>query len=149
MSVKQAAANKLPYSINIKLQMSAEEGVKEVKVDRKLKNAIMDGVEPQGGGGRQLSMKELNRVVKNIVDGGRYADGEKALVRALLAATDDRQHVEINGVRIRITDPAEIAFTRSMHQFFGQLGGKAAAKNMGGQSATQVIAAYAQAAQQA
>ena len=144
MSVKQAAANTKPYYVNIQLQRNAEDGPQEVQVDRKLKNAIMRGVEPQGGGGRQISMKELSPIAKNIVDGGRYGAGEKELVRALLDATDDRQTVKINGVRIRITDPAEIAFVHSMNQFFGSLGGKAAAKNMDGKTAFAVIQAYAQ-----
>jgi hypothetical protein len=146
MSALQKPSASKPYYVNVQLQMSAEEGEKTVKVDRKLKNAIMDAIEPQGGGGRQTSVKELSRIVKNIVDGNRYGEGEKALVRALFRATDDRYDVKINGVKVRITDPAEVSFIHSMHVFFGGLS-KGGLKNMSGQTATQLIQSFAQSQQ--
>lgn len=147
MSVKQAAATAKPYYVNVKLQMSEGEGPETVKVDRKLKNAIMDAIEPQGGGGRQIGMHELGRIVSNIKDGGRYSKGEKALVRALFRATDDRYNVEINGVKVRITDPTEVAFVHQMHVFFGGLQ-KGGLKRVE-QTADQLVAQFAEAAQAA
>jgi hypothetical protein len=148
MSVQQAGKSKLPYYVNVDIQMSAEEGPKTYKVDRKLKNAIMASRAPQGGGGVQTSLKELGRIVKNIVDGNEYGKGEKALVRALFRATDDRYDVEINGRKIRITDPAEKAFVHAMHSFFGGLSSKGL-KALDGQSAQQLVKSFSQAAQQA
>ena len=146
MSIQKTPTSK-PYYVDIQLQMSAAEGPKTVRVDRKLKNAIMESREPQGGGGVQTSMKELSRIVKNIVDGNRYGAGEKALVRALFRATDDRYDVRINGKQIRITDPAEVSFVHSMHVFFGGLSKGGGIKNMSGQTAVQLVQSFAQAQQ--
>jgi hypothetical protein len=141
MSVKS-----LPYYTSVKIQIGENGPEKEVKVDRKLKNAISDAVEPKHGGGGQVAIKELSRIVKNIVDGGTYGAGERALVQMLWQATDDRQHVYMNGKRIQITDPTEKAFVHAMHTFFGGLK-RGAIKEMSGQTAQQLVQSFAQAQQ--
>ena len=146
MSAVQNSRSKLPYYIDVRIQIGETGPEKTVKVDRKLKNAISDAVEPQRGGGGQVAVKELSRIVKNVIDGNRYGAGERALVQMLFQATDDRQHVYMNGKRIQITDPAEKAFVHAMFSFFGGLKGKGI-KEMSGQTAVQIVQSFAQSQQ--
>jgi hypothetical protein len=116
------------------------DGESRHRVDRDLAKTVLDAQAGQGDG--RIGMGDLASIAAKITDGGRYGAGEKAIVRALLAATDDRAKVEINGQRIRITDPAEKEFVHQMFSFFGKLGAKAKQSDV--QQAGQALQQFAQ-----
>jgi predicted AAA+ superfamily ATPase len=110
------------YYLKAAVQNSSKTGLKEVKVDAKLAEAILKA-ESTGG---QTSLREVvENILPAIRDGGRYGQGEGVLVRMLLAATDDRKHVVLNGVNINLTNPAEKELKHDLHSFWGTLGAKA------------------------
>jgi hypothetical protein len=77
----------------------------------------------QSGG--RISKKEMaEEILTKIKDGGKYGEGEKALTRLLLKACDDRCDVELNGQKIRITDPAESILKTELPKFWGGLASK-------------------------
>jgi hypothetical protein len=122
MSAQQKITNRSYYQM-MSIQTSADEGAKRHKVDRELAEAVLGAMAGQGDG--RIALADLADIAQKVSDGGRYGAGEKALVRALYRATDDRYSVEINGQKVRITDPAEVQFVHQMQSFFGKLGAKA------------------------
>ena len=122
------------------ISIRTPDGTSRHKVDRELKEAVINGQSGQGDG--RLGVGDLGNILQKIVDGGKYGSGEKAIVRALLAATDDRARVEIDGVRIRITDPAEKEFVHKVFSFFGGLAGRPKASDV--QQAGQAAQQFAQ-----
>lgn len=113
------------YYANAQIQYSAKTGTENVKVDAKLKDSVLSKL--QGARDGRISQADALAIAKDIADGGRYGAGEKAILKALWAARDDRKSVKIDGQQIRITDPGEAAFTHAMLSLWGQLGAKAKA----------------------
>lgn len=133
------------YYLRADVQMSATKGAVSMKVDRELAEAILRATEDRGRattvGDRassQINAPEMQRIIKNVVDGGRYGEGEAALVRMLFAACDDRKNVRLNGKKLELTGPvdtrpnertrhtsnAEYVVKNEMHKFWGSLGAK-------------------------
>lgn len=117
--------NQQNYYAQTQIQYSAKSGPENVKVDAKLKDSVLDKL--TGARDGRISQQDALDIAKDIQDGGRYGVGEKAVLKALWSARDDRKTVTIGGQRVRITNPGEKAFTHSMLSFWGQLGAKASA----------------------
>ena len=109
------------YYVSANVQNSARSGTHEYQVDAKLAKAILKA-ERTGG---VESQKEVGKILTKIKDGGRYGEGEAVLTRMLLAATDDRKSVKLNGTNINLTNPAEAAFKHGILSFWGKLGAEA------------------------
>jgi hypothetical protein len=110
------------YYLTTKVRPSAGQGRTFVRVDRELAQAIVAGLR---SGGR-LSRREIeDEILPRITDAGRYGQGEAILARLLLAATDDRRHVELNDDCIHITEKGEQALRRELRSFWGRLGARA------------------------
>lgn len=124
------------YYAQSQIQYAAKTGVENVKVDSALKDSVLSKV--QGARDGRISQADALAIAKDIADGGRYGVGEKAILKALWAARDDRKTVTIDGQRIRITNPGEAAFTHSMLSFWGQLGAKASQDVKGAQQSLPV-----------
>lgn len=133
------------YYVRADVQTSAASGPKSMKVDRELAEAILRATEDRGTwksagdrASREMNSSEVQRVIKKIVDGGRYGEGEAVLARMLIAATDDRKSVKLNGKKIELTGPvdthpgsrtrhganAESTLKHELHKFWGTLGAK-------------------------
>ncbi|MBX7102046.1 MAG: hypothetical protein K1X89_30305 [Myxococcaceae bacterium] len=133
------------YYVRADVQTSAAGGPKSMKVDRELAEAITRATEDRGTwksagdrASREINSTEMQRILKKVVDGGRYGEGEAVLVRMLFAATDDRKSVKLNGRKIELTGPvdthpgsrtshganAESTVKHEMHKFWGTLGAK-------------------------
>jgi hypothetical protein len=129
------------YFVRANVQTSAGKGAQPLKVDRELAKAIMRATEDRGtwktAGDRsshQINASEMQRIIKKVVDGGKYGEGEAVLVKMLFAACDDRKSVKLNGTKIELTDPsktgtnhtgnAEYTVKHEMAKFWGGLGAK-------------------------
>ena len=118
------------YSQKLDLQMSASQGAKKTDVDADLGNLILSRQAGQGDG--RLSEEDVKVIVAAFADGydGKieYGAKERPLYQLLAAATDDRNDVRLNGVKIRITDVGEKAFFAGMRSLWGKMGAAARAE---------------------
>jgi hypothetical protein len=106
------------YYATFEIQKSAGKGAQNVKVDRELAETIL---ECAGTGGRISKKEAAESILVKIRDGNTYGEGEKELTRMLLSACDDRNDVRLNGVKIRVTDPAETIFQTELPKWWGSL----------------------------
>ncbi|MFZ5469284.1 MAG: hypothetical protein ACOZIN_07585 [Myxococcota bacterium] len=110
------------YYLRANVQTSAKNGVKAYKVDAKLAQAILQA---ESSGGRTSLSEVANTILPRIFDGNKYTAGEAVLARMLLAATDDRKAVKLNGVHIDLTNPAEAKVKHDLFSWWGSLGASA------------------------
>jgi len=109
------------YYVMADLQKSAAAGPQRMKVDKELAETILKCA---GSGGRISKKESAEEILAKITDGGKYGEGEKELTRLLLSACDDRKDVKLNGVKLRLTDPAETILKKELPKFWGSLASK-------------------------
>lgn len=105
------------YYLTVNIQKSVAHGVSREKVDGPLAEVIAKAME---SGGR-IGIQEAHQILAKITDGKAYGAGEKALTRMILSACDDRRAVLLQGVKVRITEPAENVLKRELPKFWGSL----------------------------
>lgn len=106
------------YYMTTTAQTSAQDGPYKVKVDKDFAEAVLAF---QKTGGR-ISIAEAIKLVDTIKDGqNKYGDGEKAVVKVLLAACDDRCTVKLAGQELELTTPAETQLKRDLSAWWGSL----------------------------
>jgi hypothetical protein len=110
------------YYLKVNIQLSAGQGTSQARVDAGLARSILAAI---GTGGRISQAETIQTILPNITDKSCYGAGEAILARLLLSACDDRKVVQLNGKRVRITNPAEGALHQGLASFWGSLGSKA------------------------
>jgi hypothetical protein len=112
------------YYAKADIQIGASAPPKTHTVDADLAFEIQLAGWGQGDG--RISLADMQNILDKITDGAAYGEGEKPLARMLLQACDDRQHVFLNGQRVRITDGGEDLLKTTLPKFWGSLGGRPA-----------------------
>jgi|GEM_PF-1596102 len=112
------------YYAKADIQIGASADAKTHNVDADLAFEIQLAGWGQGDG--RISLDDMKQILGKITDGAAYGEGEKPLARMLLQACDDRQHVFLNGQRVRLTDGAEDLIKTTLPKFWGSLGGRPA-----------------------